>query len=147
EAHFLAMLKTYLPPLKDRPPPFWKLISQALQVRRLAERAAVGIPAAPNDYAYSEQVRAWTEPLVKQADLRRRLGEDRLFASDDRAWNQAKEALSDAETIYQRALGQAKAIRSALATRDRVFASLPDYSRWVAHRQLDDLHDDLAGQV
>src|SRR5262249_23114508 len=38
-------------------------------------------------------------------------------------------------------------IRSALTTRNRVLAELPDYSRWLVHRRPDDLSDDLAGLV
>src|SRR5204862_66942 len=70
-----------------------------------------------------------------------------LLAADDRAWSQAKVSLGDAADQYDRAIRQAGMIGRALATRDRALADLPDYSRWLVHRPLDDLRDDLAGLV
>jgi hypothetical protein len=147
EAHFLVMLKTYLPPLKDRPPPFWGLVKAALRVRRLAEREAVGLTQQPAEYPYSEQIHPWIKTLVERADTQRRLGEDRLFAADERDWGQAREALARAEEIYRQIVRQAGIIRHALATRDRVLSSLPDYARWLVYRSVDDPRDELAGQV
>src|SRR5207248_8269235 len=146
EAHLLVMLRKYVP-LENRPPSSWQPVRQALQVRRLAERTALGIPPRLAGYPYSEQVHAWTRTAVERADEHRRKGEDHLFATDDRAWNQAKESLAAAETQYQKTLRQAGMIGSALATRDRALAELPDYSRWLVHRPLADLRDDLAGLV
>src|SRR5262249_49132849 len=53
EAHFLSMMESCLaPPLKDRPPSFWKLPSQALEIRKLAEHAALGIAPSPASFPY-----------------------------------------------------------------------------------------------
>ena len=146
EAHFLVMLRKYLF-LEQRPPASWTPLKQALQVRRLAERAALGVADRPDGYPYSEQVHAWTASIIERGDEHRRQGEDHLFAADDRAWNQARDSLTAAETQYRRAIRQAGSIRTALATRDRALAELPDYCRWLVHRPLEDLRDDLAGSV
>src|SRR5262249_2932634 len=55
EAHLLVMLRKYLP-LEQRPPAAWNPVKQALSVRRLAERAALGLADRPEGYPYSEQV-------------------------------------------------------------------------------------------
>jgi hypothetical protein len=148
EAHFLSMIQANLqPPLAARSPSFWKLATLALQVRPLAERATLGVAASPAEYPYSEQVHLWTRGIIDEADVQRREGEDRLFAADLAAWNQARTSLTAAENRYQRALRLAGIIRAALSTRDRVLADLPDYSRWLVARPRDDLRDDLAGQA
>jgi hypothetical protein len=146
EAHLLVMLRKYLP-LEQRPPAAWSPVKQALQVRRLAERAALGLADRPEGYPYSEQVHAWTAAILDRGDEHRCEGEDHLFAADERAWSQARDSLNAAETQYRRAVRQAGLIRAALAIRDRAAAELPDYSRWLVHRPLEDLRDDLAGLV
>ncbi len=148
EAHFLRMLRANLsPPLEQRLPTFRNLAAQALRVRVLAERAAMGVSPRADGYPYCEQVHAWTRSLVEDADTRRRTGEDRLFANDDVAWNLARNDLEAAELGYGKALNQADEIRSALAVRGRAFATLPDYSRWLVRRHPVDTADDLAGRV
>ncbi len=61
EAHFLRMLQAKLsPPLESRRRPFPELAAQALRVRGLAERAAMGVVPKSAGYPYCEQVHAWT---------------------------------------------------------------------------------------
>jgi hypothetical protein len=149
EAHFLRMLRANLsPPLEQRQRSFESLVAQALIVRVLAERAAIGVPLQTDGhYPYCEQVHAWTRSHVEQADTHRRAGEDRLFANDDAAWNLARKDLGTAKDRYNQALDEAGQIRAALAVRDRAFATLPDYSRWLVHRHPEDPGDDLGGRV
>lgn len=148
EAHFLRMLRIYLsPPTDNSRQSYWRLVAQALKVRLLAERAALGVPLEPNGYPYCEQLHAWTRPLVEQADARRRTGEDRLFAATDSAWELARNDLDAAEQSYKRALSEAGKIRMALAARDRTLDALPDYSRWLVRRAAVDRDDDLVARV
>jgi hypothetical protein len=148
EAHFLRMLKLYLP-LEGRPPDAQALVAQALMVRRQAERAALGIVGNESaaDYPYCEQLHPWIGPLVEQADVHRRLGEDLLFATEEQAAKDAKEAFARAKVQYQSIAERASVVRSALAARDHVFAELPDYSRWLARRRPKDVADKLVERV
>lgn len=148
EAHFLRMLKLYLP-LEGRPPEAQALAIQALTVRRQAERAALGIVGNESsaDDPRCEQIHPWTGPLVEQADADRRLGEDLLFATEEQAAKDAKEAFARAKAGYQSVAERASVVRSALAARDRVLAELPDYSRWLAHRHPKDVADKLVEKV
>jgi hypothetical protein len=147
ESHFLRMLLSLSPPLEGRPPSFRGLAANAPRVRVLAERAAMGVSPRANGYAYTEQVHAWTRLLVERADDRRRTGEDQLFAADERTWDLARKDLEAAEDGYRQALDQAVAIRTARSARDRAFAALPEYSRWLVHHHSDQPGDDPAGRV
>ena len=146
EAHYLIMLDKYLTPLRNqRHPGLWARVNRAIRLRRLAERTALGIADADSGYPRSEEVYPWIKPLVERADEARRLGEDQIFSTEDAAWSQADKNLASADQLYQAALSHASRVRSALITRDRVLANLPDYSRWLAHRHPDDLlKDDLS---
>lgn len=148
EAHFLRMLKLHLP-REGRPPEAQALTAQALTVRRQAERTALGIVGneSSTDYPYCEQLHPWIGPLVEQADVDRRQGEDLLFATEEQAAKEAKEAFARAKVQYQSVAERASVVRSALAARDRVFADLPDYSRWLAHRRPKDVADTLVERV
>src|SRR5208337_2923599 len=146
EAHYLIMLDKYLTPLRNqRHPGLWARVNRAIRLRRLAERTALGISDVDSGYPRSEEVHPWIKPLVERADEARRLGEDQIFSTEDAAWSQADKNLASADQLYQEALSRASRVRSALITRDRVLANLPDYSRWLAHRHPDDLlKDDLS---
>ena len=146
EAHYLIMLDKYLTPLRNqRHSSLWARVNRAIRLRRLAERTALGIADADSGYPRSEEVYPWIKPLVERADEARRLGEDQIFSTEDAAWSQADKNLASADQLYQAALSRASRVRSALITRDRVLANLPDYSRWLAHRHPDDLlKDDLS---
>ena len=143
EAHFLRMMANWPDALTRRPPPVWALAAQALTVRRLAERAAVGAPANPLDHSYSEQVHPWIRSQIEAADRQRRLGEDLFFSSEKAAWDRSERALDQARRLYQDALRRAGIVQAALSARDRSLAILPEYSRWIAHRYSDELEDTL----
>jgi hypothetical protein len=146
EAHFLRMLNTYLPPLRDR----LKLqgsVKRALALRAQAERAAMGVAGTAGEYHYSEQLQSWLGPIVEPADARRRLGEDQLFSESEQDWGQANDDLEAAARGYDEAQSRGRRIRVALASRDRMFASLPGYSRWLAHRPPEQLQDPLCDQL
>jgi hypothetical protein len=89
----------------------------------------------------------WIRDQVKAADIQRRLGEDRLFSSDESAWTQATAALSRARVLYAQVDERAEAIRRALETRDRALARLPEISHWVADRGPDELQYELITEV
>ncbi len=109
----------------------------------------MGVASPAGGYPYREQVQAWTRQIIEvinDADKHRRAGEDRLFAADETAWDLARRDLEAAEVGYRSVLNQANAIQSALAVRDRAFATLPQYSQWLVHRHPTS-GDDLTGQV
>ncbi len=143
EAHFLLMLQRDLP----GPPPPAALLREALLVRQLAERAALGRnapdPGAGPDgiwrHPYSEWIYSQVGKEVAQADQARRRGEDLLFAADRAAWDEAGQHLAEARRLYTAALAAAGQLQQALATRDLVLADLPWYTRWLARqRRVDD---------
>ncbi len=135
EGHFLRMVHKYLDPSKLTARD-WALVGQAIKVRHQAELSAVGAFGL-NDttHAYSEQVQAWTKPIVEQADALRRQGEDQIFATGEQARVEARQALDRADALYAQADLAASKIRESLTVRDRMLSQLPDYSRWVAHRR------------
>ncbi|MFO0899135.1 MAG: hypothetical protein U0836_17050 [Pirellulales bacterium] len=118
-------------PLAAAPQELCMLATQALQVRALAQRAAAGM-AAPGPTDAGANL-AWVAAAVTAADVQRRAGEDRLFA-DAAHWNDARQALSQAQAGYEAALAAAargQAAREAVAI---AMARLPHYERWVATR-------------
>ena len=135
ETHFLRMLHRFLHP-SLRPAP--DLIREAIELRILAERAAWFGDASrtpslePASYPYAEQVYAWTRPTVEAADRERSLGQDQLFHTSPDAWQEATGHFDAARKLYEQAAHDAKSIASALRIRDRVFARLPYYARWLA---------------
>jgi hypothetical protein len=147
EAHFLRMLARWPDALAGRHPRVWGLAREALAVRRLAERAAVGAPSRAGDPSYSEQVYAWIRSQIEAGDRQRRLGEDLFFSSEPSAWDRSERALHQARLQYQEAVRRTEIVQAALAARDRSLAILPEYSRWVAHRYTDELENTLATTV
>lgn len=137
EAHFLVMLK------RDR---FSSLsadrIKQALEVRRLAEAAALGLTPGDRDSdrlpAYSEQVLSWIEKKLQEADGERQLGEDLLFASKEDDWKKADTHLKNARERYGKEQEAALALRRAFFVRDKLLAMLPYYSHWLAGQRKED---------
>lgn len=134
EAHYLRMLHLHLPgdPKKrtDADASAWPpadLLKTAVALRRTAEQTAWadGLP-------YPEQVIRWTLPLVDAADANRQKGEDLLFDTDPKSWTEASALFSKAQQDYTTAKDRLQVVAEALARRDRVFARLPYYARWVA---------------
>src|SRR6185312_5667113 len=60
-------------------------------------------------------------------------GQDLLFAPDAESWKAAEKYLDEAKAEYDRAEKDGREVVAALATRDRAFAQLPYYARWLAN--------------
>ncbi len=134
EAHYLRMLHLHLPgEPKTRTAddvklwPSSDLLRTAITLRRTAEEAAWA-----DGLAYPEQAFRWSFPLVEAADANRQLGEDLLFDTDPKTRQEANHLFLKAELDYVAAKKRAKTVADALALRDKVFARLPYYARWVA---------------
>jgi Mg-chelatase subunit ChlD len=143
EAHYLAMIRDvlgYLARIADPaskialPPELLPALSKSLRVRVLAEQVALASKSEPQ-HPYSETVYQWIKSDVEAADALRRGGEDELFLSEKENWDSAARQLDAAEKKYQAAYAQAQVVRTACQTRDRLLASLPYYSRWLALRR------------
>jgi serine/threonine protein kinase len=150
EIHFLAML-SHLDPQRR---PQNTDLRDALRLRCLAESVALAVQADETTgelrervHPYSEQVYPWIRAKVEQADTERQLGQDLLFATRDDSWREARQHLQKARDLYKAASTQAAAVRSALETRDEVFAFLPAYSHWLAEREPDPVTTALLKQV
>ncbi len=126
EAHYLLMLK-YLP--ENQPV---DLIARALDLRQKAEQVALLCGAEGNNYPYADQVHRWIQPAIRGADEDRRHAEDLLFLADEPSRTLAKQKLDRAITAYRTCEDDARAISATLRLRDRVFARLPYYARWLA---------------
>jgi hypothetical protein len=142
EVHFLAMVERDRPRTPPPPPEYFSLLQQALKLRVLAERAALGVH--PGEYAYSAHMPPWIRDLVNQADRQRQFGQDLLFTADSKNWQAASDHLRDAEALYQKAETRAAAVRRALGVRNRVFARLPYYSQWLGRRNSSGETDSLS---
>jgi len=132
ELNFLIMLRRDLP--GD-----WKatgdveLIRRALGIRRLAERAALGLPeqaAAPDKVMASPLVAAWIGVKVAEGDRHRRQAEDLLLASD--VGKLVNAAYDQAERAYSAAINAADKVRSAILARDRTLCDLIPITEWLA---------------
>ncbi len=137
EAHYAVMLHRHylaMPPLLSGRPPDWPLLRASLNVRRLAEEAALGLkPEADNLPPYSEQVQPWIQLLfdgADGADQQRRDAQDLLFA-ERKEDGKAQELLKSAKESYERGQNVALGLRTAFFARDRALAELPYYTRWV----------------
>ncbi len=143
EINYLAVVYRILnqdlagnPPDKKFPVEFREALKAALRVRRLAERAALGLQTG--DHPYSEQVHRWVQMQVETADELRARGQDLLFRSDRDKLRESLRLLEDAEREYQVAQGNAQLVQQALTVRDRAQADLFFYSQWLAQRRLTD---------
>jgi hypothetical protein len=147
EAHFVRMLARRLEPLGKQPQKLLAAVSQAILLRRQAERTALGASGRARDYSYCEQIYPWIGKRVETADAERRLGEDQLFSADQSAWDQAATALGKARLLDTEIAGRAATIREALAARDHALANLPGFSHWVADRYADELQGELISRI
>ncbi|HEX4150467.1 MAG TPA: hypothetical protein VHY20_15825, partial [Pirellulales bacterium] len=129
EVHFLVMLGRDLP--QPCPRNLSDLVRTALQVRRLAEMAALGVKS--DAHPYSEEVTCWTHEIIAIADQHRRAGEDRLFA-DSSNWPFARRDFEQARAWYQQAQVASAGLARACGVRDQLAAMLPYYSTWLARR-------------
>jgi hypothetical protein len=147
EAHFLRMIARWFPAGRPSEPQLRGLISRALEVRRLAERAAVGASVKADVYSRGEQVYPWITAKVEAADRHRRMGEDLLLSSEKRDWDRAGQALAAAKRGYDDANERSAEIRKALALRDRALAVLPGYTHWLADSGSETLWNEWADRV
>ena len=147
EAHFVRMLARRLKPIDQQPQRLLGAVSQAIQVRRQAERAALGSSARVGEYSYSEQIHPWIVKRLETADTQRRLAEDRLFSSDESDWEQAAASLRNVSRLFDDIASRSATIRMALAARDQALAKLLDYAHWVADRPVDELQGELMPQL
>jgi hypothetical protein len=129
ELHYLTMLLT---DVSRSPTPPIDLLKQSLTVRMTAERIALAVPRQERTATYSEVVLPWIQEKLMRAEAWRRPGEDRLFASDATTWEQGRKSLDKALSLYNEIQAETTIYRTALATRDKALAELPDFAHWVA---------------
>jgi hypothetical protein len=132
ETHLLRMLHEHLDPTRRDDPALHRAVKAALELRREAERAAWGESGPP---AYPEQVFRWTRQTLTAADADRQRGEDLLFDGNPESWKRAEGLFAGVRPKYEAARKRVEVVSAGLAARDRVFARLPYYVRWVAGRQ------------
>jgi hypothetical protein len=125
ELHYLRMLEKHL---LAAPRPEAERLAAAISARQLAEQVAWG-----GDAGHAEQVARWTGPLVERADAVRQKGEDLLFDVKSESWKRAEEEFFKPATVdYTAARKRAVGVAGLLSLRDRTFARLPYYARWLA---------------
>jgi hypothetical protein len=129
EAHFVRMLQLRLDE-KNRPDP--ALLKQAVALRKEAEEAAWVFMTQPTEYAYAEYVFPWVRNHIEKADRERELGQDLLFDGDSKSWQDAAGYFERAHSGYALARTDGRKVAAALAVRDKIFARLPYYARWLA---------------
>ncbi len=132
EAHFVRMLHLHLDKAAQADPGFPALLKQALTLRKEAEEAAWLFTDQPKEYSYSEYVYSWVRGRIEAGDRNRRLGEDLLFSADSKDWKDAAGYFDLARQDYTAARTDGRKVAAALAVRDKVFAHLPYYARWLA---------------
>jgi hypothetical protein len=130
EAHLLVMTRQFFDTVKSAEPPPPRLWARALEVRRLAEQATLGVRPATAGHPYSEQLWTVLEKQIVEADIRRRDGEDWLFTSAGQ--DRAGQELDASAKQYEDALRKAESLQAAYAARDEALADLPLLTRWVA---------------
>ncbi len=130
EVHYLLMLEHLTKPAPDP-----KLVGEALQVRLLAEEAALA--AGPrHTHPFAEKVHPWISEGVARADRERRLGEDWLFGEEQAHWDKAAEHFDAARQLYEQARDDGRLVREALDAQARALSDLPYYAAWLARRRL-----------
>ena len=126
EGHFARMLNQHLESAEAKRPSL-ELLKRAIRLRTMAEEAAWVGGATAGAYPHAEQVFRRTRHIVDAADAFRRLGEDDLFVGGSKS----EEYFAQAETGYAVSRQTAKVVGTALQFRDRAFARLPFYARWL----------------
>lgn len=130
EVQELIMIARDLPRDPAPSPALYDRVSQALRVRRLAERSVL-TPVDRGLHPYASRILPWVRTRMDEADTLRRQGLDLLFASDASSWDRGGDLLRRAEQIYHEVQDDANPVRTALSLRDEVLEALPDYSRWL----------------
>jgi hypothetical protein len=134
ELNFLIMLGLSLADCKTTVDP--ELIATAIRVRRLAERATLGLPemgADPARVAGGPAVSAWIRRKVDEGDVHRREADDLLTATG--LGPKAADSYRMADRAYREAIEGAGKVRRAMLARDRVLADLIPFTEWLAGRR------------
>jgi Mg-chelatase subunit ChlD len=133
EAHFALMVDHVFTQYLEKSWK-WPTLQLALEVRVLAESAALGLNAgATGGAAYSERVLPWIQSQIDSADKLRRQGEDLLFGSASEVV-EAEKVLKEAKQQYVEAQTQAEKVREAFRVRDRALADLPYLGQWLVRQ-------------
>ncbi|HQR05936.1 MAG TPA: hypothetical protein PLN21_03885 [Gemmatales bacterium] len=82
----------------------------AIETRQLAERAALGCPAKPMEYFYTERLWEWIQPELEKLDARRRIAEDYLFSDEHQ---KAVEDLNALKLEYQTLINKCLPLQKA----------------------------------
>jgi hypothetical protein len=110
------------------------LLKRVIKLRRTAEQVAwrgAG-QGRVESLTHVAHVYPWIRRDVESADEQRRSAEDLLFDAHSESWAKAGNYAQEAEKLYARAAQVAQAVLEAEQLRDRAFARLPYYSRWLA---------------
>ena len=107
-------------------------LKEAITQRRDAEEAAWVFMTGAKEYPYSEVVFPWVRGRIELGDRNRQLGQDLLFCTEPKMWAEAARLFAAARKDYADARADGAKVAAALATRDKVFARLPYYARWLA---------------
>jgi hypothetical protein len=131
EVHLVKMLQGADVSLKKQP----DLILQAMRVRMLAEVAALGDPdEGDSSELYAEAVFEQKKEDIKEADRKRRNGED-LLVGNPQSQNEARAELDLAKKAYDAIHSDTKKLRLAMALRDDISAELPFFAAALASLQ------------
>ena len=111
-----------------------RLVARALKVRRLAERAVMGLEEEGRERSETIAI-----PEVSRAgQTGRRTGRrgETAWSGPAIRWGrlgpaEAEAAFQQADFSYRNAITYGAKMRAALLLRDRVFSDLPSYTRWV----------------
>ena len=143
EGHLLALLLRDQWPTASDQVDYRRAVHAVLQVRRMAEQAAVGLAPRPETggtavvasasagNSLPERVAPWVTMLVEAGDLLQRQAEDCLLGSSPQEWQQAEDLAGAARARYQTALDHVELVTAAFAARDRAFDELPFDSAWM----------------
>jgi hypothetical protein len=107
-----------------------EVIQTAINVRRLAEDAALMVGTTPG-HPYSERFPKGLTDALTKADRDRRRGEDLLFANPAQS-AEAVKLLESARTGYDAIRKATGPVRAACDARDRNFADAPAMAAWAA---------------
>ncbi len=105
----------------------WK---DAVKTRLLAERAVLGIQPSATSFPFSERVAPFVAQAIRDGDVARRRGEDRLHGSENDIATAAAD-FQQATSRYTEALAQTSKPQAALQLHHDTLAELPFISHWL----------------
>jgi hypothetical protein len=104
------------------------LLSQLMQIRERSER--LGTPHGNNGAIGDERTHAWVRAILSEADNARRAAEDQLFVQGHSVTS-LQQQLTAAEGAHHLAEQASEVMHEAMRLRDRAWAELPYYARWI----------------